>query len=72
MDSSVIVLRCTECGLPYARVVNGVLVVESRHHGEKHTSVIAIAELDKLAEDADHKVDVMWTAGGRREWKRAE
>ncbi len=67
MDSSVIVLRCTECGLPWAKIVNGVLVVESRHHGEKHTSVIAITELEKLMIDVTTAQDL---ADGKRVWLR--
>jgi hypothetical protein len=55
---SEIVLRCDDCGLPWARVRNGVLMVESRHHGEKHTGVIPVAELVKMCQegtpDGDH------------------
>ena len=44
------ILRCSECGLPWGRVENGVLIVESRHHGETHVNVIPVADLARLAE----------------------
>lgn len=47
-QSREIVLRCA-CGLPYARIVNGVLIVTSRHHGETHQNVIALADLLRQA-----------------------
>ena len=40
-------LRCPTCGVPYARLDGNVLVIESRHHGEKHVNVITV---DKLLE----------------------
>lgn len=43
-------LRCTACGLPWARIENGVLIVVSNHHGEKHENVIALAELIQRAQ----------------------
>lgn len=42
------VLRCGVCGLPFATIQNGVLMVESKHNGDKHTNVITLAELEKL------------------------
>ena len=44
-----ITLHCGEdgCTLPWARVQNGCLVVQSRHNGMTHTNAIPI---DKLAE----------------------
>jgi hypothetical protein len=44
-----IVLRCEICKLPWAKIRNGVLIVESRHHGAVHVNVIAVSELEKLA-----------------------
>jgi len=38
-----ITLRCS-CGTPWAKIINGCLVVESRHRGEKHTNVLALEE----------------------------
>lgn len=43
-----VVLRCGQCGLPWAKISNGVLVVESRHHGDRHVNVISLAELERL------------------------
>jgi hypothetical protein len=40
--------ECSCCRLPLARIQNGVLIIESRHHGERHTNVIALAELVQL------------------------
>jgi len=39
-----VVLRC-RCGLPWARIENGCLVVVSRHHGERHVNQIALPDL---------------------------
>ena len=49
-------LRCT-CGLPYARVLNGVLIVESKHRGETHVNVISITDLAELAGIVKHDDD---------------
>ena len=38
-------LRCATCELPFARVQNGVLIVESRHHGEVHVNAVPLAAL---------------------------
>lgn len=43
-----IILRCAICRLPWAKIRNGVLIVESRHHGAVHVNVIALSELEKL------------------------
>jgi hypothetical protein len=47
-------LRCSKCGLPYARVQNGVLIIESKHRGETHVNVIALADLAELAGIVKH------------------
>lgn len=44
-------LRCAKCGLPWATIQNGVLMVESKHNGDKHTNVITLAELVKLLQE---------------------
>jgi hypothetical protein len=46
-----LVLRCAICRLPFAKLRNGVLIVESRHHGAVHVNVIAVHELARLARD---------------------
>ena len=45
--SDAVVLRCSKhpCNLPWAKIVNGCLVVESKHHGERHTNQIALPDL---------------------------
>ena len=47
MAADVVLLRCTKhpCDLPWAKIVNGCLVVESRHHGKVHTNQIALPDL---------------------------
>ena len=42
-------LPCTTCGLPFGRIENGCLVIESRHHGEKHVNVMALTKVIELA-----------------------
>ena len=46
-----VVLRCQcgQCGLPYARLQNGCIIIESRHHGETHQNVMPIATLAEMA-----------------------
>lgn len=41
-------LICHSCNRPFARLENGVLIIESRHSGETHTNTVAIAELARL------------------------
>jgi len=41
-------LRC-DCGSIVAVLENGALVIESRHHGERHTTVFSLAMLWALA-----------------------
>lgn len=43
------VIKCGRCDLPVARVVGGTLVIECRHHGEKHVKVIEVGELVTIA-----------------------
>jgi hypothetical protein len=50
-----VVLRCGVCGLPWAKVQNGVLIVESHHHSDKHVNVMPLDELQRLADDAQHQ-----------------
>ena len=38
-------LRCRICDVPFATLQNGAIVIESRHHGQKHINTIAIADL---------------------------
>ncbi len=41
-------LRCSCCGLPFARLQHGCIVVESKHSGEKHVNAVAVDELVKM------------------------
>jgi hypothetical protein len=50
------ILRCTVCGLPWARIENGVLIVESRHHGERHVNVIPVTVLQEEEPEEDQRV----------------
>jgi hypothetical protein len=49
------VLRCACCGLPYARLVDGKVVIVSRHHGEAHANAVSLAELEKLCQEGAPK-----------------
>ncbi len=42
-------LRCIICGIPWATIQDGMLIVKARHRGRTHTNRIAIAELVELA-----------------------
>jgi hypothetical protein len=43
-----LVIRCQDCATPIARLVDGVLVIEAKHHGQRHTAKLSAAELVKL------------------------
>jgi len=53
LKQKVVVLYCTTCGLPWARIENGVLIVESRHHGERHVNVMPIMDLQIQVESPE-------------------
>jgi hypothetical protein len=44
------------CHLPSARVINGVLIIESRHHGEVHRCTISLQLLQNLLTIDTHSV----------------
>lgn len=50
-------LKCACCDLPFAVVQRGVLVIQSRHHGQKHSNVITLEELRRMLEQAIQKVN---------------
>lgn len=52
MSNEDVILRCAVCNLPWAKIRNGVLIVESRHHGAVHQNVIALDVLARLAQDS--------------------
>jgi hypothetical protein len=41
-------LKCSECNTPVAEIAGGSIIIKNRHHGSKHTTSIAIGELNKL------------------------
>jgi hypothetical protein len=42
-----ITLKC-KCGLPWAYLQNGQLVVESKHYGARHVNRISLAKLVEI------------------------
>lgn len=38
-------LLCADCGLPFARIADGCVVIEAHHRGQKHTCSISVLEL---------------------------
>lgn len=43
-------MHCAECSTPIAEIMGGSLIIRSKHHGEKHTTSIAISELNKITQ----------------------
>jgi hypothetical protein len=41
------------CNLPVARILNGVLIIESRHHGKVHRGTISLHWLQNLLTSRD-------------------
>ena len=54
------VLRCSTCNAPYGRLQNGVLIVDSRHHGEVHRNVVAVSELARLVQESQLDTRIIW------------
>lgn len=48
---SAITLRCATCGLPFAVVQDGAIVVRSKHHGEQHVNAVAIGRLIEVCQE---------------------
>lgn len=51
-------LRCATCGLPFGYLVirDGVILIESRHHGQVHTNLIPlVAPIERSVPDETHK-----------------
>lgn len=42
-------LKCEECGTCIGELVNGALVIKTRHHGQEHTTTFSLATLMALA-----------------------
>lgn len=45
--SDCIILKC-KCGLPYAHLQNGQLVIQSKHYGTCHVNRISLAKLVEI------------------------
>ena len=53
------VLKCEECGTRVAELVNGALVIKTRHHGKEHTTTFSLTSLLALAHcDGPGKVTI--------------
>lgn len=50
---------CRECENPAAYVRDGMLVIESKHHGKKHRNVFTLEFLAKLLKEDDSKSDTI-------------
>lgn len=46
---SATLLHCAQCNTPIAEVAGGSLIIKSKHHSQRHTTAIAISELQNLA-----------------------
>ena len=48
-------IPCSEegCTLPAGHVMGALIMIESRHHGKHHTTVLSIADLRKLLDKAE-------------------
>lgn len=46
-------IQCQECELPAARLVGRCLVIESRHHGRKHTTIITFEQLRRWMHEVE-------------------
>ena len=48
-QSAKVAIHCDEkgCTLPAGHLKDGVLLIESHHHGKKHTTIIRVEALDK-------------------------
>ncbi len=43
---------CSTCSTPIASLQGDKIVIESRHHGERHVTVITLAELSEKVQQA--------------------
>ena len=43
-------IRCDHDGLKMAEVINGHLVLRTKHHGETHVKIVALGELEVASE----------------------
>ena len=45
-----LVLLCTCCDLPFARLQFGRMVIQSSHHGDKHSNALDLEDLKRVLE----------------------
>ena len=45
-------IRCDHDGLKMAEVKDGHLILRTKHHGETHVKIVALAELGSLAKES--------------------
>ena len=38
-------LLCSQCNTPVAQLIGGYLIIQSKHHGERHTTVFNLTTL---------------------------
>ena len=53
MGEQVQAIRCDHDGLKMAEVQGGHLVLRTRHHGETHVKIVALAELEDARRNED-------------------
>jgi hypothetical protein len=53
IDSNPVPVTCSECSAPAAVIERGCLVIVSRHHSERHRTVISLDWLKRLLETND-------------------
>ncbi|MHC4181793.1 MAG: hypothetical protein ACYSR0_00390 [Planctomycetota bacterium] len=41
-------VKCDECNTPVAEIAGGSIIIKNRHHGSKHTTTIAVDDLNNL------------------------
>ena len=56
MEQTSLVLLCAACGLPWARVLDGKLVVTSRHHGSRHANGVDLDDLQRAIGEGQREV----------------
>ncbi len=65
-----VMLRCSDCGLPWAHIQNGSLVVKSRHRGRVHVNAIGVGDLLTAVcapEDREEMLRLVYRIRERRE-----
>lgn len=50
--SESVTLRCSCCASPWATIQNGVFVVISHHHGNKHVNALKLEDVQRLLDEA--------------------